>query len=159
VFRPPVERSRSSLPFHYWLLFLAAGLLFLDVAVRRLAFDPEQVAERARYIWARLRGWPLPPPVQTEAVERLRSRPAAVGSAEDRAGRRYEGGLVHDMPAGVDATAPERPVAQGPRPAAGATPEPAAPEPRPEGQGGNLEDLLKAKKRVWEKDKDKPEGA
>ncbi len=34
VFRPPVVRSRSSLPFHYWLLFLAAGLLFLDVAAR-----------------------------------------------------------------------------------------------------------------------------
>jgi hypothetical protein len=156
VFRPPVERSRSSLPFHYWLLFLAAGLLFLDVAVRRLAFDPDQVAERSRYVWARLRGTPLPPPTQTETVERLRARPAAVsatGTTEERAGRRYEGGVTYDVPAGVDATAPARP-APSTRPAH----EQPGPMPQPEAQAGNLEDLLKAKKRVWEKDKDKPEG-
>jgi uncharacterized membrane protein len=160
VFRPPVVRSRSSLPFHYWLLFLAAGLLFLDVAVRRLAFDPDQVAERARYIWARLRGLPLPPPIQSEAVGRLRARPAVMaGATEERGARRYEGGLAQAVPGGVDVTAPQRPVAQSRRPAPGATPGPAEPAPQPEGQAGNLEDLLRAKKRVWEKDKDKPEGS
>jgi hypothetical protein len=162
VFRPPVERSRSSLPFHYWLLFLAAGLLFLDVAVRRLAFDPDQVAERGRYIWARLRGQPLPPPVQTETVERLRARPAATvaaGGTAERASRRYEGEVSYEMPGGVDAAAPQRPTAPSPRAASRPTSEPTEPGPQPEAQAGNLEDLLKAKKRVWEKEKDKPEGS
>jgi hypothetical protein len=151
VFRPPVVRSRSSLPFHYWLLFLAAALLFLDVAARRLAFDAEQTAEQARHLWARLRGTPLPPPQKSEVVERLQARPAAA-----RAGRRFEGGAA-GVPAAADATAPWQPAA--PARQAAQAPEIA---PTPEGEqapAGGLEGLLKAKKKVWEKkDGDKPGG-
>jgi hypothetical protein len=156
VFRVPEVKSRSSLPFHYWLLFLAAGLLFLDVAVRRLAFDPDQVAENARYVWARLRGQPLPPRVQTDHVDRLQARPVLAGSAtSERAGRRFEGGEIYELPTGIDATGPGRPAAQGPRP----TPRPTDTGPQPEAPEGDLGDLLKAKKRVWEErgKKDKPE--
>jgi hypothetical protein len=154
VFRPPVERPRSALPFHYWLLFLAAGLLFLDVAARRLAFDPDQVAESARYTWARLRGQPLPPPRESDQVGRLQAR-APAAAAGDRAGRRFESGPALDLPAGVDATAPDRPasVPRSPTRPPDSGPQPEAPA------AGDLGDLLKAKKKVWEEreKKDKPE--
>jgi hypothetical protein len=156
VFRAPEERSRFSLPFHYWLLFLAAGLLLLDVAVRRLAFDPDQTAEKAKYVWARLRGFPVPPPAQREAVLRLRARPATTVTAApgERAARRFEGGPSYAVPGGIDASEPMRP--QAPRPAAPAENLGAAEAPA---QTGGLEDLLEAKKRVWEEKKDKPEGS
>lgn len=91
AFRPPVERPKSALPFHYWLLFLAAGLLLLDVAVRRLAFDGKEVAEGAKRIWARLRGKPMPPP-QPATLGRLRARVS--GGEGEKATRRYQGGPV-----------------------------------------------------------------
>jgi hypothetical protein len=158
VFRSPEERSRFSLPFHYWLLFLAAGLLLLDVAVRRLAFDPDQAAERAKYVWARLRGFPVPPPAAKEAVLRLRARPgAATTAAGERGTRRFEGVPGHALPLGVDVTDPTRPAPPRPTtaPAAEMGPQPEAPA-----QAGGLEDLLEVKKRVWDerkKDRDKPE--
>ncbi len=130
VFRPPVERPKSALPFHYWLLFLAAGVLLLDVAVRRLAFDANETAEAARVLWARLRGLPLPPPQPTAAVGRLRARQAPAAAP----GRRYEGGRVTTAPVVVETPA---------RPEAG-------PAPQPEAPAGSLDDLLRAKKRVWE---------
>src|SRR5262249_43380471 len=89
VFRAPEERSRFLLPFHCWLRLLAAGLLLLDVAVRRLTFDPAQTSEQAQHLWARLRGLPVPPP-QREATLRLRARPGAITTAE-RGTRRFEG--------------------------------------------------------------------
>jgi hypothetical protein len=157
VFRAPEERSRFSLPFHYWLLFLAAGLLLVGVAVRRLAFDPEQTAEQARYVWARLRGLPVPPPAQREAVLRLRARPGAVTTGPGGlAAQRFEGGPGYTLPAGVDASDPTRP--QAPRPVTRT--EDMAPQiETPVQEGGGLENLLEAKKRVWEEKKDKPEGS
>ncbi|MBY0229112.1 MAG: VWA domain-containing protein, partial [Gemmataceae bacterium] len=56
VFREPRTRARSSLPFHYWLLFMAAGLLLADVAVRRLAFSADEAREALGRMWSRLRG-------------------------------------------------------------------------------------------------------
>ncbi len=145
VFRPPVERSRSALPFHYWLLFLAAGLLWLDVAARRLTLDPAQAAEGFAHAWARLRGRPLPPPAPAEPVARLQARPPAP--------RRFEGGPAPALPAGADVTAPDRPAP--PRPADA----PPAPGPQPDAPAGGLGELLKAKKKVWEdRNKDKPGG-
>jgi uncharacterized membrane protein len=155
VYRRAPERVKSSLPFHNWLLFLAGGLLFLDVAVRRLALDPDQVSNTFEGVWARLRGFPAPPPLEAAAVGRLRARR---GPADDavtaRAGRRFEGGPVYDAPLGADATAPIRP----PAPRAGERPEGAAPG-QPEAQpGGGLDRLFEAKKKVWEeRGKDKPE--
>jgi hypothetical protein len=134
VFRAPRTRSRSSLPFHYWLLFLAAGLLLLDVAVRRLAFDPREAAENAAYVWARLRGRPVPPPQKKTTVERLQAKTPG-------AGRRFEGVPGLEVP---------KPTAtpSAPRPAAGGVPE-AKPQAAAEA-GDVLDALAKAKKKVWE---------
>jgi hypothetical protein len=137
------------------MLFLAAGLLLFDVAVRRLAFDADATAEHAKYVWARLRGFPVPPPAQTAAVLRLRARPADAIVSGGRAARRFEGGPVSAVPGFADASAPDRPAPR--RPAAGKpadlapgqeAPAPAAAE--------SLEALQEAKKRVWdERKKDK----
>jgi hypothetical protein len=147
VFRAPVERTRSALPFHYWLLFFAAGLLLMDVAVRRLAFDAEQTKEALWTTWARLRGFPLPPPVVKPEVERLRARTAGVTVTPEKAGRRFEGAGGLDAPVVASATGPVRSTT----PARPATAAPGlAPEPETPVQEGGLEGLLKAKKKVWE---------
>ncbi|MGL4549762.1 MAG: VWA domain-containing protein, partial [Gemmataceae bacterium] len=135
VFRAPRTQSRSSLPFHYWLLFFAAGLLLIDVAARRLAFDRREAAEYAAYVWARLRGRPVPPPERRVAVERL--------SKSAGGGRRLVGA--------AGATVPERPAA---RPAAGGVPE-AKPQPAAEA-GDTLDALARAKKKVWEDKRGEP---
>jgi hypothetical protein len=143
VFRRAPERVKSALPFYFWLLFLAGGLLFLDVAVRRLAFDRDAVAERAEVAWARLRGFPLPLPRATELVGRLQARRAPVGEEAVQGGRRFEGSTRLDLPLGADATAPARPAA---RPAE--RPESTVPGPA-EGQPDDfLERMLKKKKEV-----------
>ena len=153
VFRSPEERSRFSLPFHYGLLLLAALLLLLDVAARRLAFSPNEVAEQSKYLWARLRGFPLPPPAQREAVLRLRARPGAPPLAGDRGTQRFEGTPGYALPGGINAADPTQP--QAPRPAARA--EELGPQPEAPAQPGGLENLLEAKKRVWDEQKKKPE--
>jgi hypothetical protein len=147
VFRPPVERAKSALPFHYWLLFIAAGLLLLDVAVRRLAFDAAETTEAARTLWARLRGFPLPPPQMTPVVTRLRAR---VTEASALASRRYEGSATTAPPGLLDAGAPVQRTARPQAPSPESAPQ------QPEAQPGGLEDLLRAKKRVWE-ERDKEE--
>ncbi len=48
VFRPAPERVKSLLPLWYWLVYLSAVLLLADVAVRRLAIDPQRIADRSR---------------------------------------------------------------------------------------------------------------
>ena len=71
-------------------MFWSCFLLLCDVAVRRLALDPEGVAGVLARAWARLRGQPLPPP-REEFHERLQSRQARVRDELARAGRRFEG--------------------------------------------------------------------
>src|SRR5262249_51959293 len=146
VFREPEKRSKSSMPFHYWLLFLAAGLLLLDVAMRRLAFDADEAAAKAKYVWARLRGFPVPPPAQATAVMRLRARGGVRGRGI--ASRRFEGQAASAAPglAGSEAPRPSQP-----RP--GERPPDVAPRPEQAPQTANLDDLLEAKKRVWEERK------
>src|SRR5262249_30683005 len=76
VFRPAPERVRSMLPLWHWLLALACGLLLCDVAVRRLAVEPAQVAAKVRNLWARLRGRPVAEPGAPEFMARLQARKA-----------------------------------------------------------------------------------
>ena len=109
VFRSPVERSRFSLPFHYWLLLLAASLLLLDVAVRRLAFDPEQVAEKWRSTCGR--GCAACRCRRRRRREHGRATcpgaaapPITAGDAGPDAASRA--GSAYDVPAGADVTAP-----------------------------------------------------
>jgi hypothetical protein len=129
------------LPLWHWLLALACGLVLCDVAVRRLAVEPAQVAAKVRNLWARLRGQAVAEPTHAEFMDRLQARWAEPGS---RSARRFEGGPGGLAPTGADAAAAPPPPA-GPRPAG----QPSAPG-QPEPEGGGLDQLLKAKKRVWE---------
>jgi hypothetical protein len=153
VFRPAPERVKSLLPMWHWLIFLAAVLLLSDVAVRRLAIEPERIAERARYVWARLRGLPVPELVQSEVVERLQTRPAP------RGGPRFESDIMPagGVPLGADAAAapasPAPPRTPPTAPSLGAAP----PEPEAADYASRL---LKAKKRALDerkKDGERPE--
>jgi hypothetical protein len=144
VFRPAPERVKSLLPLWYWLVFLSAVLLLSDVAVRRLAVDPHKLAERGRYVWARLRGLPVPEPRQ-ESVERLHMRRAP--AAPERAIPPV--GWVEER----DPAARFQEAASAPPPPA--SPSPAAP-PQPE-TGDYASRLLQAKKKALEERK-KDEG-
>ena len=147
VFRPAPERVKSLLPLWYWLVFLSAVLLLSDVAVRRVAVDPHRIAERGRYVWARLRGLPVPEPRQ-EIAERLHMRPSPLGGVSARAVQRFESETlpIGGLPLGADATGAPPPTPAGSHPAApslGATP------PEPEA-GDYASRLLKAKKKALE---------
>jgi hypothetical protein len=145
VFRPAPERVKSMLPLWHWLLALACGLLLCDVAVRRLAVEPAQVATKVRNLWARLRGQPVAEPAAAEFMARLQARKAQVGEGlGGRAARRFEGGPSGPAPAGAEASSAPPPSA-GPPPTA----QPPAPQPEPE-PGDYASRLLRAKKRVWE---------
>src|SRR5262249_38796890 len=52
--------SRAHLPLWFWLVFLAGIVLFLDVAVRRVAIEPEKVWLWAQGYWEKLRGRAVP---------------------------------------------------------------------------------------------------
>jgi hypothetical protein len=140
VFREPIKRSRSALPFHYWLLLFAAFLLLCDVAVRRLAFNSEETTEALRIIWLRLRGKPLPPPMEKNATGRLRAR-VATAEVSDKAARRFEG-------SGTVVATKDEPKASKPSP----TSKPSGvPEPMAENKVEDALDILsKAKKKAWD---------
>jgi Mg-chelatase subunit ChlD len=147
VFRPAPERVKSLLPLWYWLVFASCVLLLCDVAVRRLAVEPERVAERARYVWARLRGLPVPEPAAVAYMDRLQTRRAGAGAA--LAGRRFEGDA---LPAGAP---PFADVASAAPPSSGAQPAaPAGGAAQPEPEAGDYADrLLRAKKKALEERK------
>jgi Mg-chelatase subunit ChlD len=154
LFRPANPVNPSKQPVWQWMLVVAAVLLFLDVAVRRVSVDVEKVREFTWRSWARLRGIALPPE-QPEVLERLQNRKAAVGAALDRtrATRRFEAtGDYGPAPAGAhEAAAPPAPST---RPAARPdSPSPEGPEPTP---GDAIEALRRAKRRARGEDKDKP---
>src|SRR5262249_53694188 len=112
VFRPAPERVKSLLPLWYWLIVLAAVLLLSDVAVRRLAIEPQRISERAQYVWARLRGLPVPEPMP-EMVDRLQMRRLPLDAGQARAVQRFESDVVpaRGLPLGADATGAPPPSA------------------------------------------------
>ena len=55
VYRDPLSATRAVLPFWFWLVFLASIALVSDVAVRRIAFERDEVARGSTRIWRRLR--------------------------------------------------------------------------------------------------------
>ncbi|MFO0842009.1 MAG: hypothetical protein U0797_06355 [Gemmataceae bacterium] len=123
------ERSRSPLPFHHWLLFLAAGLLLCDVAVRRLAIDGTRGGGEGAQVVRGAARLPTAAAGPGGAVGRLRGSASRGLNAVSRAG-------ISAMP-GIVMTSP-RP----PRPTPVSQPTAARPEEQPDG----LDDLLKAKK-------------
>ncbi len=60
VFRPATKKVFSLLPLWWVLVTLCAIGLFLDVAARRVAFDPDEVKLAANQAWARVRGRVVP---------------------------------------------------------------------------------------------------
>jgi hypothetical protein len=155
VFRPAGQIDKGRQPIWQWMLWLAALLLLLDIAVRRLSVDAQKVGDFAWRSWARVRGIPLPPD-KPEVLERLSNRraPTGQGIARERAARRFEAtGEYGPAPAGADVVG--QPPTPGARPAA--RPESPAPEgPEPDA-GSALEALRRAKRRARGEDTDNPQ--
>jgi hypothetical protein len=149
VFRPLPARNLSLLPIWPWLLLLAAFCLFFDVAVRRIAIDPAEVAGKLSALWARLRGRAAAATATPQFLDRLKSRKTQVGEELDkgRAARRFEA-------AGPVPSAPPtgEPSAARPRPKPPLSP----PPPQPSEPQDYASRLLRAKRRAMEeRDKDK----
>lgn len=159
VFRPVTSSLPSLQALWPWLVLLTALCLVLDVAVRRVAVQPEAVWAKAVALWARLRGRDAPEP-PAEFLERLKGRKAQVGETIDRSrtGRKFEG------PA--EGTTPAAPAVASAAPAGPAPPAAPKPEKPPGGIAPKKEEeaadyaarLLRAKRRAQEErdKKDKP---
>jgi len=154
VFRAMPMGHLSLQPLWHWLVALAGAVLLLDVAVRRIAFEPTVVWTKGVAVWERLRGRE---PVTTKAdafMERLKSRKAQVGESieKEKAQKRFEA-TAGATPIVSDAGATGMTQEQGkPKP---------PPPPKPGAKPKEAEDyatrLMKAKKRALE-DRDKEKG-
>jgi uncharacterized membrane protein/Mg-chelatase subunit ChlD len=145
-FFPPVATMPLRLRSAWPVLLLAALCTFLfDVAVRRIAIDPRDVAQIAAVAWARLRHQPAPVTVVT--MERLRAKKAQV-DAELDIGRRFEIDLTKPPPTCVldstaEAAAPKPPVQPASKPQTLAPGKDQAP-------ASYTSRLLEAKKKAWQ---------
>jgi hypothetical protein len=149
VFRP-VPRSHAAMqPLWPWLVFLAALCLLLDVAVRRIAIQPEAVWAKSVTLWQRLRGQRKAADALPVFIERLKSRKVQVDEAieKQKAARKF------DAPEG----APVKPVESASAAPPAATEKPNAPPPTPqEPEEDFATRLMRAKKKAMEeRDKDK----
>jgi uncharacterized membrane protein len=147
VFRSGLPQFKNLQPVWYWLVFFAGVLLFFDVAVRRIAVQPDEVASLAERVWQRLRGRAALAVSTPQFIDRLQTRKAQVAQTLEqlRAARRFEPTERAAAPSGAD-------EAVGVQTAA---PVRAAPQPRmaPESQQDATDyasRLLKAKRRVWQ---------
>lgn len=105
IYRPSVA-TKALQPVWYWLLLIAGCGFLGDVAVRRIALVPAEMADRARRTWDRLRGRTVEP--KTEFLERLQSTKTAVGETLERAKstRRFEPAGEASLPPLASAAAP-----------------------------------------------------
>lgn len=103
TFRRTLPKAMSSKDIWPLILLLAAGIFLVDIAIRRITIHFYWVMPALAYAWGRVMQRPLEP-VRTEAMERLRSKKAAVTSQLDerRASARFEPQLD------VDTGAPQR---------------------------------------------------
>jgi uncharacterized membrane protein len=150
VFRPVPESLMSLQPLWPWLVALTALCLLFDVAIRRIAIQPEAVWAKSVALWEKLRGRTGPEEKVAEFIERLRSRKASVGETMDKqkAAKKFE-------------------TVEGAKPVEGPTVAPAAPtqKPMPKSEPAKTEKkkdedfasrLMRAKKKAMEdRDKDK----
>jgi len=156
VFRPAPETVRSLQPFWYWLIFVAALVLVLDVAVRRISLTSGEALTGLSAWWGELR---TRQKVFVEGEEntlsRLKSRKDRVGETmeQTRASRRFE---VSEAPISGPSTADDLVSTSG---SAGTFVPPAPPTTRAQPTEPETEDyfskLKKAKKRA---PTDRPEG-
>ena len=83
VFRQTPQMHASPRALWPWLVFATAVCLLLDVAIRRIAIQPDALWTKAAAQWQRLRGQAAAAEAP-EYIERLRSRKAQVGEAIDK---------------------------------------------------------------------------
>ena len=148
VFRSGLPQFKNLQPVWYWLVLVAAIGLFFDVAIRRIAVQPADVAAMSTALWSRLRGRALAVSATPQFMDRLKSRKQQVGESLEqlRAARRFEGQeSLKDAPELIGtAVSAETAVRPQPRPtqtlAPGSSDQPVDYASR----------LLKAKKKVWE---------
>jgi uncharacterized membrane protein len=156
VFRKGIAPSDVFQPLWHWLLLLSGVVLFCDVAVRRIALEPERVLGPVRRWWDRQRGREMAREQAPQFLDRLKTRKAQVLEAleKPKATRRFEGtdAPVYAPPGATDEPAKiDRPLPKAPAERPGMAPDS---EKQDAGDFGSR--LLRAKKRVWqEKDKDK----
>jgi hypothetical protein len=159
LFRASPARSRSLQSIWYWLLALAGIGLFFDVAVRRIAVDPNIAAVKVQEEWQRLRGLRSAVPRTSQVLDRLKTRKELVGEAieKEKAARRFEGG---DAPYAPPPIAGADPVAGGPKPPPARPTQAPRVGPEAEGEGEPADyanRLLRAKRRAMQdRDKDNP---
>jgi hypothetical protein len=152
VFREVPQSFASLQAFWPWMVFLTALCLLLDVAIRRIAIQPETVWAKATATWQRLRGQAVSEEKMPEYIERLKSRKASVGETMDKkkAAKKFEktgNAPVADAPIVASSQSTEKP-------------KPATPKEKPKAAAKD-EDfasrLMRAKKKAMEeRDKDKP---
>ncbi len=70
VFRPVPESLMSLQPLWPWMVALTALCLLFDVAIRRIAIQPETVWAKATSLWERVRGRTAPEEKVAEFIER-----------------------------------------------------------------------------------------
>jgi hypothetical protein len=155
LFREAPSTVRAILPFWFWLVFFAGLLLVVDVGVRRISVDPNEVRTGARRAWAKLRAKPVMAD-DPAGLGRLLQRKAAVEEerAKQKAGRKFDWGVgpppTEEAPKGADEFAADLPKAPLPPP---------LPERPSEQKKAEPEDFFtrmqKAKKRA-QRDEDKP---
>ena len=152
VFRAAPEVHGSPQPLWPWLVFATAVCLLLDVAVRRVAIQPEVVWSKSVTLWQRLRRQAVVDDTPAY-IERLRSRKAKVSETMDKqkAASKFDAGAIAPT---ADAPTIATPTAQPEKP-----PPAKAPPPKKEEEAGDFASrLMRAKKKAMEdrdKDKDK----
>jgi len=154
VFRPGLVQFKNLQPIWYWLVFLSGILLFCDVAVRRVALQPAEVASAASRLWAKLRRQAAAAPQTPQFMDRLKSRKAEVAGALEQlhAASRF---TPADRPLEAPSSAQAGPGEPSPGKISG-PPSPAGTSNAEEG-ADYASRLLKAKQKVWqerEKEKD-----
>jgi uncharacterized membrane protein len=150
-FRSGLTRNLSLQPLWQWLVLGAGLFLLMDIATRRIALDGAEIKTAAQRLWARLRGQEVLEVSRVQFLERLQNRKNQVAGALDaaRSTRRFEGQPTSNAPPLATASGP---VAAPPRPGPSTGSEPTAP-PDP-AQGGALDRLLDAKKKLRDERKD-----
>ena len=152
VFRSVPESHASLQAFWPWMVFLTALCLLLDVAIRRVAIQPETVWAKATTTWQRLRGQAVADEKMPEYIERLKSRKASVGETMDK----KKAAKKFDKADGV--AAGSAPVVVSSQPTEKPKPAPAKEKPKAESKDEDFATrLMRAKKKAMEeRDKDKP---
>ncbi len=88
-FRAGLAATGALQPLWYWLIFLTALALVVDIAARRIAVDPAEARKFLANLWLRLRGLPVDERERDEYFDRLKARKSQVGT--ERSERKFEG--------------------------------------------------------------------